>query len=348
LIAVLLLGAGTIGYTRQPEVPAWEADNPIRPLPSAPLGIDIQLATMKDGPTPERVRLGRWLFYDKRLSGNGSISCASCHHPENAFSEPTPVSTGIAGLKGKRKAPSFVNQAVTLLPHFFWDGRASSLTGQALGPIANPIEMGNTHESMIQTLNQIPAYARYFKESFGSEEITTERVGKALAAYERTRMSGNSAWDRWKHNRDENAVPEPVKQGDQLFFGKARCSQCHLGQSFTDSSFHNIGIGWDPAAATFRDEGRFALTKAASDHGAFKTPTLRDVSKHAPYMHDGSVKTLRDAVEHYNRGGTPNPALDAKIRPLNLSADEIDALVRFMEALDGEGYQDTPPVSFPK
>jgi cytochrome c peroxidase len=294
------------------------------------------------------VRLGRWLFYDRRLSGDGSVACASCHRPEYAFSEPTPVSSGIRGQKGVRKAPSFINQALTLYPHFFWDGRAGSLEDQALGPIANPVEMGSSHESMIATLSKVAAYRPYFKEAFGDERITTQRVATAIADYERTRMSGNSPWDRWRRNRDQAAVDDQVKQGHELFFGKAQCNQCHLGNNFTDSRFHNIGVGWDPRSRTFKDEGRYVVTREAMDRGAFKTPTLRDVTKHAPYMHDGSVPTLREAVELYNRGGERNPYLDPKITPLNLTDAEVDALVAFMRALDGEGYMDVAPAHFPQ
>ena len=331
---------------RSLSVPVWETDNPILPLPTSPLGIDPKLTDLPEPPTPERVRLGRWLFYDKRLSADGTIACASCHRPEHAFSEPTPVSTGIRGQKGGRKAPSFVNQAWTVYPNFFWDGRAKSLEEQALGPMANPIEMGYTHEAILRGL-QDNGYAPYFKQAFGTEEITAARMAKAIADYERTRLSGNSPWDRWKSGGDLSAVAADVKKGDALFFGKAGCNQCHFGQNFTDSTFHNLGIGWDSTTGTFKDEGRFAVTKVDDDRGAFKTPTLRDVSLHAPYMHDGSLPTLRAAVEHYNTGGVPNRYLDPKIRPLGLSNDEIDALVKFMEALKGEGYLDKPPKSFP-
>lgn len=332
---------------RAPAVSAWDAANPIVPLPAPPLGIDNKLTDLPEPPTPERVRLGRWLFYDKRLSADGTIACANCHRPENAFSEPTPVSTGIRGEKGGRKSPSFINQAWTIYPNFFWDGRAKSLEDQALGPVANPIEMGNTHEAMIQTLQKITGYAPYFTEAFGTAAITKERVAKALADYERTRMSGNSPWDRWQKGRDENAVSAEVKKGHDLFFGKAACNQCHLGQNFTDSTFHSLGIGWNPTTRTFKDDGRFAVTKMDADRGAFKTPTVREVSLHAPYMHDGSLATLREVVAFYNKGGTRSPNLDPKVTPLKLTEDEINALVKFMEALKGEGYQDTPPSAFP-
>ena len=334
--------------------PAWEVANPIRPLPAGPLGTEIDLTAIPEPPTPERVRLGRWLFYDKRLSGDNTVACASCHRPEHAFSEPTPVSSGIRAQKGGRKAPTFINQAVTLYPHFFWDGRARSLEDQALGPIANPVEMGNTHTSMVETLTRVPAYAPYFKEAFGSPDITKERVAKAIADYERTRMSGNSPWDRWRYAGAANAVSAQVKQGHELFQGKANCAQCHLSNNFTDAQFHNLGVGWVAGTKSFKDDGRWAISKGLGDEarqgdrGAFKTPTLREVTKHAPYMHDGSIATLREVVEFYNRGGEKNPWLDPKIKPLNLTEAEIDALVALMQALEGEGYQDTPPASFPQ
>jgi cytochrome c peroxidase len=328
-------------------MPAWESANPLVPLPTPPLGSDIVFAALPTPPTPERVRLGRWLFYDTRLSADGSVSCASCHRPEHAFSEPTPVSSGIRSQRGSRKAQSFINQAVTLYPHFFWDGRAKSLEQQALMPIENPAEMGNTHQTMIETLAKVEGYKPYFAQAFGDPAITKERVAHAIADYERTRMSGNSPWDRWRKNRDEAAVSEEVKRGHDLFFNKAACNQCHLGSNFTDSSFHNIGVGWRRASKSFTDEGRFVVTKEPKDRGAFKTPTLREVTRHAPYMHDGSVATLREVVELYNRGGEKNPYLDPKIEPLHLTKAEVSALVAFMEALDGEGFQDAPPSTFP-
>jgi cytochrome c peroxidase len=344
--------------------PVWEEENPVKPIPAGPLGTEIDLEQLGDPrpgqigtlpPTPERVRLGRWLFYDRRLSADGTVSCGTCHRPEHAFSEPTPVSTGIRGQKGARKAPTFINQAVTIYPHFFWDGRAGSLEDQVLGPIANPAEMGNSHTSMIETLSRVRGYLPYFEEAFGTAEITKERVAKAIADYERTRMSGNSPWDRWRYNRDQSAVSDQVKQGHELFFGKAQCVQCHLGHNFTDSRFHNIGVGWDPRTGTFKDEGRWIVSKneieqqfGEADRGSFKTPTLREVTKRAPYMHDGSLATLRDVVELYNRGGNKNPYLDRKIAPRGLTDAEVDALVAFLGALEGEGYFDTAPTTFPQ
>jgi cytochrome c peroxidase len=331
-----------------PTVPAWEAANPIQPLPKPPLGIDKSFAELQEQPTPERVRLGRWLFFDKRMSADGTVSCATCHRPENAFSEPTANSTGIRRQHGARKSPSFVNEAWTLAPNFFWDGRAGSLEEQALAPIANPVEMGNTHEALVRTLTAVQAYAPYFKEAFGDEQITKERVAKAIADFERTVMSGNSPWDRWKKNHDEKAVSDAVKTGDSLFFGTGACNQCHLGDSFTDNTFHNIGVGWDPIKRSFADQGRYGVTRKEEDRGAFKTPPLREVSRHAPYMHDGSMKTLKDTVLHYDRGGIPNPQLDPKMKALHLTNAQVDALVKFMEALKGDYPMPSAPSAFPK
>jgi len=281
------------------------------------------------------------------LSADETISCSTCHQPDYAFTEPTPVSTGIRGQKGARKAPTFINAAWALLPHMFWDGRAASLEEQALGPVENPIEMGNTHEKMVTSIAGIETYAKYFEEAFGTPEVTKERIAKAIADYERTRMSGNSPYDQWK-NGDENAVSDAAKLGDALFFDKAGCNQCHLGYNFTDTLFHNLGVGWNPETQEYADKGRGEITGADNELGAFKTPTVRDATKRAPFMHDGSIVTLREVVELYDRGGEANPHLDPKIKPLNLTDEEIDALVAMMESLEGEGYMDSPPSAFPQ
>lgn len=337
-VLALLAGCGT---------PPLERDNPVLPLPEPPLGISSRFDELATPPTPERVRLGRWLFYDRRLSKDGTVSCGTCHRPEHAFSEPTAHSTGILNQPGTRKSPSFVNAAWPVAPVFFWDGRAGSLEEQALGPVENPVEMGNTHEAMVATLEGIQGYRPYFRQAFGSPEITKERVAHAIADYERTRMSGNSPWDRWQAGED-SAVTAQVRIGHWLFHARAACARCHLGENFTDSQFHNLGVGWDPATRTFKDPGRMKITGRPEDAGAFKTPTLRDVAKHAPFMHDGSVATLKEVVKLYNQGGHPNPWLDTKMAPLDLTEEQEDALVAFMEALNGEGYADTPPTVFPK
>ena len=340
-----------------PSRAALESDNPIRPNVAPPFGMEEFFKDVPHQPIPTRVRLGRWLFFDTRLSADGTVSCASCHRPEFAFSEPTAVPTGIGGRQGTRKSPSLVNLAArTILPDipddreqtFFWDGRVSSLEHQVLVPIANRDEMGLDRQSMIAKVSAMQGYAPYFREAFGSDDITQERIAAALSDYVRTRMSGNSPYDRWSYAGDGAAMSEQAKRGSELFFFNARCAQCHAGFNFSDGRFHNLGVGWDPATRAFKDEGRFAISHDQRDRGRFKTPALRDVARHAPYMHDGSLATLRDVVEFYNRGGAPNPHLSGRIRPLGLTPQDVDALVAFLEALNGEGYQDQAPRKFPR
>ena len=338
--------------------PAWETDNPIRPLSPPPLGVEFYFAEAKTQPTPPRVRLGRWLFFDARLSIDRTISCASCHRPDHAFADTSPVSTGVGGKQGTRKAPAIINLAVTprlmdqreseVTTHLFWDGRAASLEDQVSGPIENAVEMASSHREMVASLARIAGYRPYFKEAFGDEEITAARVAAAIADYERTRMSGNSPYDRWHFTHEPDAVSPQARRGFDLFFDRARCSQCHSGSNFTDSKFWNEGVGWDPARMQFRDEGRFLVTRDPRDRGAFKTPGLREVGRHAPYMHDGSLPTLKIVVEFYNRGGNANPYKTGRLVPLGLRADEVDAIVEFLRTLDGEGYQDKGPTHFPQ
>ncbi|BDG10820.1 cytochrome-c peroxidase [Anaeromyxobacter paludicola] len=357
-LAALALAAcrstGAPDPARAGAAPAWERDNPLRPLPAAPLGIEVDWKAGQVTVTPEKVRLGRWLFYDPRLSADGTVSCATCHKPEHAFSETTPHSTGIAGKTGTRKSPSFVNGAFPVYPRYFWDGRAASLQEQAKGPMVNPVEMGRpSHDEVVATVSRIGGYRRYFAEAFGDERITLDRVVDALAAYEATRLSGNSAFDRFDAG-DEAALTPSARRGLAIFFSYGRCNQCHLGQNFTDGRFHNLGVGWKdpgpgrPALEGFADRGRYEVTHDPRDLGAFKTPTLRDCSRHAPYMHDGSMATLREVMFHYARGGTPNPGLDEAIFRFPLSERDADDLVAFMEALDGEGYADAAPAHLPQ
>jgi cytochrome c peroxidase len=343
---------------RASAIAALEADNPLRPIPDAPLGIAIVLRRMPSPPTPATVRLGRWLFFDRRLSRDGTLSCASCHQPQYAFSQPTPVATGIDGRRGRRKVPPILNLAASVPVNFrrepqtrlFWDGRASSLERQALQPVVNPDEMGSSGAAMVQAVSHIGGYRRYFAAAFGDPAVTTTRVARALADYERTRMSGNSPYDRWTTGHDDAAMPESAKAGYRLFAGKAQCAHCHHAPFF-GGGFHNTGIGWNAATHTFADDGAHAVTKGTIDEewpGTFKAPTLREVARRAPYMHDGSIPTLRQVVEYYNRGANPNPYLNAFIRPLGLTPKEVGDVVAFLESLSGEGWQDPGPSQFPR
>jgi cytochrome c peroxidase len=333
----------------------WERDNPVTPaLPTPPLGIEdhVDWAKLEAEQgltvTPAKVRLGRWLFFDPRLSADGTVSCATCHRPGFAFSEPLPTSKGIQGQVGARKAPPIVNAAFPIQPVYFWDGRARTLAEQAKGPVENPVEMGNEHDLCAKTVGRITGYRVAFGEVYGNDAITMDRIADAIAAYEATLFSGNSVWDRYQAD-DEATLEDEVRLGAELFHGKAQCNQCHLGFNFTDSQFHNLGVGWDPEANAYKDEGRKKVTGKDGDLGAFKTPTLRDVTRHAPYMHDGSIATLEEVVEHYNRGGVPGaPNLSPKITKLGLGKEEVRALVAFMKALDGDNdYAREAPRSLP-
>jgi cytochrome c peroxidase len=311
--------------------------------PRVPLGL-IPVAWPKDNPySPEKVELGRLLYFDPRLSFDNSVSCASCHSPAHAFGDGAAVSTGIKGQKGGRSAPTVINRAFSLAQ--FWDGRAATLEEQAKGPMANPIEMGHTHEGVVTRLKAVPGYGVLFAKVFGTENFTIDHVAKAIAAFERTVLSGNAPYDRYRAGDKKAMTPAQVR-GMSVFFDKAKCDSCHEGANFTLNAFANIGIGADKPDP---DVGRYAVTKNDADWGVFKTPTLREVEHTAPYMHDGSVRTLEDVVEYYDKGGTPNRNLDPKIKRLHLSPQEKSDLVAFLKALSGEGWQNIrAPEKFPQ
>ncbi len=298
-----------------------------------PLGLDADYMMIpEDNPlTPEKVELGKMLYFDPRLSKDKSVSCATCHDPKKGWSDQAAVSTGIGGQKGERSAPTVLNSAYMFSQ--FWDGRAATLEEQAEGPMANPIEMGHTLEGAVKGIAEVEGYKPYFRKAFGDEEVTLERIVKAIASFERTVLSGNSPWDRYTQLKDEEALSESAKRGLELFEGKARCTQCHVGFTLSDSLFHNIGVGMDKENP---DLGRFKVTGEEKDKGAFRTPTLRDLLRTAPYMHDGSVETLEEVIELYDKGGEPNPWLDPKMQPLNLTEQEEADLLAFLHSLEGD------------
>jgi cytochrome c peroxidase len=309
--------------------------------PKPPLGL-IPVIWPQDNPyTPAKAELGRFLYFDKRLSADGSVSCASCHDPARGFTDCAPVSTGIRGQRGARSAPTVINRAYSLAQ--FWDGRAATLEDQVKGPIANPIEMGNTHDAMVMSLRGIAGYGPLFEKAFGTPEITVDRVAQAIATFERTILSGNSRYDRYKAG-DKKALSAAQVRGMRVFFDKAECDSCHEGVNFTLNAYANLGVGTDKPEP---DVGRYAVTKNPADWGAFKTPTLRDVARTAPYMHDGSLLNLHQVVEFYNKGGIPNKNLDKKIKPLHLSEQQKDDLAAFLEALTGDVTPVRPPEKLP-
>lgn len=337
------LAAALVSFALPAVVPA---DEPVFPKdgPKVPAGL-VPIFWPKDNPyTPEKAELGWLLYFDKRLSADQSLSCASCHDPKHAFTDGKAFSSGIRGQLGGRSAPTVINRAYSL--DQFWDGRAKSLEEQAKGPIANPVEMGHPHDACEQCVGAIDGYRKRFKAAFGTDKVTIDDIAKAIATFERTVLSGNSAYDRFKAG-DENALTDSQKRGMTVFFSNnARCDSCHEGFNFTNGKYANVGVGMDKSA---HDLGRYEVTKREEDKGAFKTPTLRDVSRTGPYMHDGSLKTLEDVVEHYNKGGIKNPWLHQDVRPLNLSEQDKKDLVAFLKALDGEGWQHfKPPAEFPK
>lgn len=280
----------------------------------------------------KKVALGKKLYFDKALSADNSISCASCHRPEAGYADPDQFSKGVGGKLGGRQAPTVLNLAVGNT--YFWDGRAKTLEEQALGPIANPVEMNLPIEEAIKRLSANDDYVKHFKDAF-NEAPTAPRVADAIAAFERQVYSHQSPFDKWVAG-DEKAMTPDAKQGFVLFVGKANCAKCHLGPNFTDNKFHNLGIGMDKPNA---DMGRFAISKKPGEKGAFKTPGLREIVATAPYFHDGSSKTLEDVMDVYDKGGTPNGWLSPLVSELKLSAVEKKQLVDFMKALSGQVHQ---------
>jgi cytochrome c peroxidase len=284
-----------------------------------------------------KVRLGAQLYFDTRLSSDNTVSCASCHSPEHGWADPNPTSEGVGHVRGARNAPTVLNAAYNRFQ--FWDGRANSLEEQSLGPIQNPVEMGMTMPEAISRVEGIPGYVEQFKHIF-NQKPTEQNIAWAIAAFERTVLSTNSPFDRYLQG-DRKALSNMARLGLDVFQGKGHCLTCHSGPNFTDDRFHNLGVGYKKGK--FADSGRYNVTKDPADMGAFKTPSLRSVALTAPYLHDGSEPTLESVVEFYDKGGIANPNLDPKMMPLNLTAGEKAALVKFLEALTGEPLKIVKP-----
>jgi len=344
-----------------------QASSPI-PLP---LGVSPQLYAMSvahgRAPTPELAALGEKLFKDKRLSIDDSVACSTCHDPAQGFTDHRPgaTSAGVGGQRGQRNAPTVLN--AMFHSSQFWDGRAPALEDQAKLPILNPIEMGQSSaDDVVAKVRKLADYTGSFKSAFG-RDATYEDIAAAIAAFERTQFSGNSPFDHFLAG-EAQAIGEPAKRGWALFQGKGRCSACHAFNSvsplFSDQKFHNIGIAAHKqnfpelarkALAILRtgdtqqlDElalqtgyselGRFLVTKNPADIGAFKSETLRNIGITGPYMHDGSLATLWDVMDHYNKGGVVNPFLDGGMERLGLSESEIDDIVAWLFTLSDDRY----------
>lgn len=352
------------------QIQAWLATPGVNePLDvKLPLGLSLgasQIVGLNDNPmTRAKIELGRQLFFDGRLSSDGSISCASCHHPDQGYAAHTQFGVGVGGQTGNRNSPTAYNRILSGAQ--FWDGRAGSLEEQAVGPIHNPIEMAHTHEECVARIAGIEGYRLQFEAVFGKDSLTIDNVGKALATFERAIVTGPSPYDyqaaiqpllnqykteedlaemkeddpelyakyeQLKADIDAHPMSESAQRGQKLFFSKeVNCTACHVGANFADEKYHNLGVGMD---AEKPDLGRFEVTKKEEDKGAFKTPTIRNVEFTAPYMHDGSQKTLEEVVEWYAKGGHPNPHLSDKIKKLDLTAQDKADLVAFMKATSG-------------
>jgi len=284
-----------------------------------------------NAPTPERVELGKKLFFDPRLSATGQTSCASCHLPERGWSDGMPKSVRLFGEVMERASPSLVNSAYNTI--YLWDGRSPTLEHQAVNGVSKSgsINAGaNPPADGIANIQGVRGYLKAFDSAYPGEGITAKSVSRAIAAFERTIVSNDSPFDRWVKG-DKEALSAPQVRGFALFLGKANCVACHSGPNFTDNGFHNVGLA--SGAAQGADPGRFKQRPVALMKGAFKTPTLRDVALTAPYFHDGSAHTLTEVVEHYDGGGTASPSLSPNMKPLGLSAAEKEDLVAFLRAL---------------
>lgn len=294
----------------------------------SPSGLPIVNFPENNPPTAEAIALGRKLFYDPQLSADNTISCSSCHNPALYFTDGLPVAKGIKEQSGTRNSPSLLNATYNSLQ--FLDGRAASLEQQASQPIANLIEMNLPHQACVTKLNANQTYREEFAKVFGAGAITMDKIEKAIASFERTLLSGNSVFDK-------KSMSAAAVRGMKVFNNKDKgnCATCHSSTLFTDGKFHNIGAGMD-ANGELKDLGRFSQTKIETDRGAFRTPSLRNVAKTAPYMHDGSLKTLKEVIDFYIGGGSSNPQLDKEIKPLILTAQEKQDLIEFLASLTGE------------
>ena len=286
--------------------------------------------------SPAKAELGKTLFFDPRLSRSGVQACVSCHNPSFGWEDGHKTAVGENMLSLARNSPTIINRAWGEI--FFWDGRAESLEKQAVGPIQAAGEMNTPMDVLIDRLKSISGYEKKFAEVFPGEGISEKNIAASIATFERTVVSAEAPFDRWVAG-DEKAISDDAKRGFVIFNTKANCVSCHSGWTFTDDSFHDVGL---PAT---EDIGRAKIVPGIAElQYAFKTPGLRNIDQRAPYMHDGSMATLEEVVRHYVQGGIQRPSLDSEMKPLPLDDQEVKDLVAFMQTLTGRDRPMTLPV----
>jgi cytochrome c peroxidase len=336
LLAACVLGLGLSACLESRDVASVDNPPAVDSLPLAPRGFPPVPYPEGGAPTPARIALGRRLFFDGRLSRDGSVSCATCHRPEGSFADPGKSFTfGIDGHLTGRNSPSLAN--VGYDTSFFADGSAPTLERQALAPILNPLEMDMDTARLPSRLASVGLYRDLFRKAWGDDTVTVARILGSIASFERAMLSGDSPYDRSLAG-DDKALSQGARRGRDLFFGgKAACFRCHGGFAFTDRGFHNTGLD------SFNlDPGRIAVTGLPFDDGKFKTPPLRNVAVTPPYMHDGRFNTLREVIAHYNSGGLAVPLRDPLLGPLGLDEGEIGDLILFLESLTDSAFVDDP------
>lgn len=353
---------------REAKPPEREGEVAVTEVPVNIVGLPPLPVPRNNPQTPEKIALGKMLYNEKRFSGDGTINCAFCHNPEKTFDDGLPVSKGIRNQRGTRNTPTVLNSAYNRFQ--FWDGRRNSLEDQARDPFLNPIEHGLTsHDQIVKIVREDPQYVAQFKKVFNVDagRITIDHVVQAIAAFERTVISGDSPFDRYRYGGDKKALGAAAIRGLQVYLSKGRCQECHMiGEQnaiFTDHKFHNLGVGFKKiesrlqqiiqkfnasqdkktdervlSSSDLSELGRYVVSRKMEDIGAFKTPGLRNIVVTGPYMHDGSLKTLEAVVDLYNKGGEKNAFLSGSIRPLNLTAREQADLIAFLKSLTSPQY----------